>query len=193
MTMMDDPVPDSHDLETLAEGKYLALRKHHGWEYVERVGSKGVVAVIAITDDRQLVLVEQKRPALQKYVIELPAGLAGDIPYQEDEPLVAAATRELFEETGYRAKDMRQLVAGPSSAGLCTEIISFYQARGLTRMAQGGGDGRENIRVHHVPVPEVRNWCADRAAEGKLVDFKIFAGLFLVAIDSHKIQPRLWH
>ncbi len=190
---MSDLAPDSQEPETLAEGKYLTLRKRRGWEYVERIGSKGVVAVIAITDDRQLVLVEQKRPALQKYVIELPAGLAGDIPYQEDEPLAAAANRELFEETGYRAKDMRQLVAGPSSAGLCTEVVSFYEARGLTRMTQGGGDSNENIRVHHVPVPEVRGWCADRAAEGKLVDFKIFAALFLVSIDSHKIQPRLWH
>ena len=190
---MTDRTPDPNEPETLAKGKYLALRKRGRWEYVERVGSKGVVAVIAITDDRQLVLVEQKRPAFQKYVIELPAGLAGDIPYQEDEPFTAAATRELFEETGYRAKDMRKLTAGPSSAGLCTELVSFYQARGLTRMTQGGGDGRENIRVHHVPVPEVRSWCADRAAEGKLVDFKIFAGLFLVSIDSHKIQPRLWH
>lgn len=190
---MTDPDPNSPELETLAEGKYLALRKRLGWEYVERVGSKGVVAVVAITDDQQLVLVEQKRPALQKSVIELPAGLAGDIPYQEDEPLTAAANRELFEETGYRAKDMRQLAAGPSSAGLCTEVVSFYQARGLTRMTQGGGDGRGNIRVHHVPVPEVRSWCADRAAEGILIDFKIFAALFLVSIDSHKIQPRLWN
>ncbi len=190
---MAKPDPDSTEVDTLAEGKYLALRKRRGWEYVERVGSKGVVAVIAITEDRQMVLVEQKRPALNKRVIELPAGLAGDIPYQEDEPLAAAASRELFEETGYRAKEMRQLAAGPSSAGLSTEVISFYQARGLTRMTQGGGDHREDIRVHHVPVPEVRTWCADRAAEGKLIDFKIFAGLFLVSIDSHKIQPRLWH
>jgi len=190
---MSDPDPSSTKPETLAEGKFLALRKRRDWEYVERIGSKGVVAVVAITDDRQLVLVEQKRPALEKNVIELPAGLAGDIPYQEDEPLTAAASRELFEETGYRAKDMRKLVAGPSSAGLCSEVVSFYHARGLTRMTQGGGDGRENIRVHHVPVPEVRSWCADRAAEGTLIDFKIFAGMFMVSIDSHKIQPRLWN
>jgi hypothetical protein len=40
---------------------------------------------------------------------------------------------------------------------------------------------------------EVRDWCKDRAAEGKLIDFKIFAGLYLVSIDSQKVGPRLWY
>ena len=184
---------DKDDIETLADGSHLALRKRGKWEYVERNNAKGVVAIVAITDDKQLILVEQKRPPVYCNVIELPAGLAGDIPYQEDEPLATAATRELFEETGYRATDMRQLASGPSSAGMSNEVISFFHARGLQKTGEGGGTSNESIRVHYVPTNEVRGWCRDRAAEGKMIDFKIFAGLYLVSVDALKVGPRLWY
>ena len=184
---------DKDEIETMVDGSHLALRRRGRWEFVERNNAKGVVAIVAITDDKQLILVEQKRPPVGCNVIELPAGLAGDIPYQEDEPLATAATRELFEETGYRASDMRLLASGPSSAGMSNEVITFFHARGLQKTGEGGGTGDENIRVHYVPTNEVRGWCRDRAAEGKMVDFKIFAGLYLVSVDSRKVGPRLWY
>ncbi len=189
----DTGKPAAGEIETLAEGRHLTLRKRKNWEYVERNKAKGVVAVVAITDDKKLILVEQKRPPVDRHVIELPAGLAGDIPYQEDEPLAAAAARELFEETGYRAAEMRLLGSGPSSAGMSNEVITFFHARGLTKTGEGGGDWSESIRVHYVDTREVRDWCKDRAAEGKMIDFKIYAGLYMVSHESHKAQPRLWY
>ena len=87
-------------------GKYLEFREtDKGWEYAVRPNCKGAVAILAVTEDRKVILVEQYRPPVNRKVIELPAGLAGDIPLQEDEPLVVAAKRELKEETGYVAKD----------------------------------------------------------------------------------------
>ena len=48
----------------LAEGKFLRLVAGNGWEWVERVNTSGAVVIVAVTEDRQLVLVEQFRVPL---------------------------------------------------------------------------------------------------------------------------------
>lgn len=182
------------DATLVHEGKHLDFCvTEGGWEFVRRHKVKGTVAIVAITDDRQLVLTEQYRPPMGRKVIELPAGLAGDIPLQEDEPLITAARRELKEETGYEAKHWQVMREGPSSAGLTTETITFFHATGLTRMGAGGGTHGEDVRVHFVAVADVPDWCADREREGLLVDFKIYAGLFLARSIEGSTQPRLWY
>jgi ADP-ribose pyrophosphatase len=166
--------------ETLHQGRFLSYcRTQRGWEYVTRSNAKGCVAILAMTDDHRVVLTEQFRPPTGRRVIELPAGLAGDIPLQEDEPLLSAAKRELKEETGYEAKRWISLGEGPSSAGLTDEFITLFYATGLVRMTDGGGVGGEEIRVHFVHRSDVPRWCRDRRAEGMQVDFKIFAALYL--------------
>ena len=112
----------------LASGKYLSLVKKNGWEYVERPGISGIVVILAITDNDEVLFTEQLRIPVGKRVIELPAGLAGDIPGQENEDLSVAAKRELFEECGYEAAKMELLIEGPPSAGLTTEYISLFKA-----------------------------------------------------------------
>ena len=181
------------DARLLQGGKFLEFYETGGWEFVQRRKVKGTVAVVAVTDDKKLILVEQYRPPVGKFVIELPAGLAGDIPYQEDEPLVSAARRELKEETGYEAKHWTSLAEGPSSAGLTSEVISFFYATGLTKTGQGGGDHHEEIRVHYVHLPDVLQWCRDRERERKLVDFKIYAGLYLARAQASLSEARLWY
>src|SRR5262245_57499864 len=91
---------------TVWEGKHLRVRQSGRWEYVERTKSLGGVVIVAVTDDHKLLLVEQYRVPMAKAVIELPAGLAGDVEGSETEELVAAARRELLEETGYEASEM---------------------------------------------------------------------------------------
>jgi len=184
----------SEDETVRHAGRFLELRETaHGWEYVARNNARGCVAILAVTDDKQAVLTEQYRPPVNRKVIELPAGLSGDIPLQEEEPLVVAAKRELKEETGYVAKHWTMLTEGPSSAGLSTEFISIFYATGLTRMTEGGGTGNEDIRVHHVNLADVPAWCEDRRAEGLMVDFKIFAALYLARSRDQATQPRLWY
>lgn len=176
------------------EGKFLSYRvTDGGWEYVTRSNAKGCVAVLALTDDKRVVLTEQFRPPVGRSVIELPAGLAGDIPLQEDEPLLTAAQRELKEETGYVAKNWTNLGEGTSSAGLTDEFVTLFYATGLTRMGEGGGTGSEDIRVHYVPQADVPRWCRDRQAEGIRVDFKIFAALYLARSLSQSTESRLWY
>ena len=111
----------------LADSKYIQLVKKGKWEYVRRKGISGIVAIVAVTDDARLLLVEQYRPPVGGRVVELPAGLAGDVAGSESEPLSAAAARELLEETGYEAKEMTFLCAGVPSAGLSDEMITLFQ------------------------------------------------------------------
>ncbi|NNE91833.1 MAG: NUDIX hydrolase [Verrucomicrobiales bacterium] len=182
--------------ELLHGGKFIELRQTTGdrpWEFANRPNAKGVVAVLAVTDDKRVVLTEQFRPPVEKNVIELPAGLAGDIPLQEDEPLETAARRELKEETGYEAKSWKPLGDTPTSAGLSTEVVTFFYATGLTRVSDGGGDSSEDIKVHIVHQSDIPKWCNDRRAEGKLIDFKIYAALYLAKSKSHETIGRLWY
>ena len=102
---------------TIAEGKRVRLVRRGDWEYVTRKKSSGIVAIVAVTDDRKLVLVEQFRPPVAKSVIELPAGLAGDAAGHEQEDLTDAARRELLEETGYEADSMEFLAEGYAGFG----------------------------------------------------------------------------
>lgn len=159
------------------QGRYLRLVSDQRWEYVERTKASGVVAVLAITPDNRILLVEQFRPPLGVPVIEIPAGLAGDQSGSEHEPLAEAARRELVEETGYSAASLHELGTGPSSAGLTNELITFFEARQLTQVSEGGGDGSESITVHAIPLTELRSWLESRERSGSLTDFKIWAAL----------------
>ena len=169
----------------LAEGRFLRLLARGHWEYAERTTASGAVAIVA-TIERRLVLVEQFRIPMDRPVIELPAGLAGDVPEDlgtdEAAGLANAARRELLEETGYEAGQMRLLASGPPSAGFVERSgQAFFHATELRKIHSGGGDPHEAITVHEPPLAELDAWLRARAAAGALIDPKIFAGLYLAA------------
>ena len=169
------------DVHTLADGQHIALVRRGNWEYAARKNGSGIVGVVAVTNDRRLVLVEQDRPPVNRRVIELPAGLAGDDDRHRDEDLADAARRELLEETGYAAREMRRLAAGAASAGMTDEVITLFLATGLTKTGAGEGDGSEDITVHEVPLDGVLDWLAVREADGCLIDLKVYAGLYFAS------------
>jgi ADP-ribose pyrophosphatase len=173
---------DSNQSRVIAKGRYLTFVDDGGWEYVTRPGVAGVVVIVAVTEDRKLVLVEQYRPPVQKRVIELPAGLVGDIEGKRDESMATAAERELEEETGYRAREMALLFEGPIAVGVSDEVLSFFHARGLERVGEGGGDDTEDIIVHEVPLEGLEDFLAVQSSRGLAVDPKIFAGLYLARV-----------
>lgn len=164
--------------KTLYEGRYVRFIDRDGWEFVERHGTSGIVIIIAVTDARRLVLVEQFRPALGQQVVELPAGLVGDVEGQEDESFTTAAHRELIEETGYAAEEMVIVAEGAPSAGLTTEILTLIEARRLKKVGEGGGDETEDIIVHEVPLGDVVPWLGEQSKAGKAIDLKIYGGLY---------------
>jgi len=167
--------------EILYQGKYLRLMRQGTWEYSERVGATGIVAMVPVTDAKEIVLVEQYRVPTGAYVIEIPAGLVGDKAGQEDESLELAAGRELEEETGFKAGKLTRVLEGPSSAGSSNSVITFYLATQLVRTGPGGGDEHEDITVHVVPLKGARQWLDAQAKAGKILDPKIFAGLFFAS------------
>lgn len=164
----------------IAEGKYLRFMQKGRWEYVERVNICGIVGIAAITEDRKIILTEQFRTAVNKRVIELPAGLAGDLLDTRNEDLVNAAHRELYEETGYEAGYMELICEGPPSAGTSNELITIYIAGKLKKTGSGGGDETESITVHEVPLEDIDAWLHTKQAEGFLIDLRIYTGLYFI-------------
>jgi ADP-ribose pyrophosphatase len=169
---------DDDGTEVIADGKHIALVRRGGWEFARRKGVSGIVGIVAVTDDGKLVLVEQQRPPVAARVVELPAGLAGDAEGYEGEDLEAAARRELLEETGYSARQMRRVAAGAASAGMTDEVITLFVATGLEKAGPGGGDGAEQITVHEISLARVEAWLKERERDGLLIDLKVYAGLY---------------
>ncbi len=164
----------------VAAGKHLRLVSVDGWEFAERTTCSGVVAIIAVTDDGKLILTQQFRRPVARRVIDLPAGLAGDISGQEHEPLERAARRELLEETGYDAEEFNFLMRCPTSPGITNEIVSFFRAETIRRVNTGGGDASEDITVYAVPLKTIDKWLASQSPETTMVDHKVYAALHFV-------------
>lgn len=168
------------ETETLYEGKFLCLRKQGRWEYVQRVTASGAVHILAITPENELLLVEQHRVPVNDKVIELPAGIVGDEAGRGEETPEQAAARELVEETGYRPARVTRIYQGPSTPGMASEIVTMVRAHDLQQVGAGGGIDGENIEVLRVPLQHVADWLAVRADEGRLIDHKVYAGLYFV-------------
>ena len=172
--------------QVIGKGRFLQLVLDGRWEIAERVNASGAVAIIAVTKDKEYVLTDQFRPAVGRNVIDLPAGLCGDIIGQEDEAAELSAQRELEEETGFRAKTLRHLDDCPSSPGLTNEVISYFIARGVTRVAEGGGVEHENIVVQTPRLRTIKKWLKDQVAAGKMIDPKVYVGLYFIEAGSRR-------
>ncbi len=159
-------------------GRFLKLVKAGTWEYVDRVNARNAAIILAVTAQQELLLVEQFRIPLQARTIELPAGVIGDEPGEHHESARAAARRELLEETGYAAGQLEVLTTGPSCGGITSERVTLFRATELQRQGPGGGVAGENITVHAIPLAEVAGWLAAQAETGRLIDPKVYAGLY---------------
>jgi ADP-ribose pyrophosphatase len=92
------------------------------------VSTPGAVGIVAVDDDRNVVLVSQYRSSFDAMVLEIPAGMR-DI---EGEAPEITASRELKEETGFSASRIEYLGSLLSSPGVTDSSVEVYIARGLT-------------------------------------------------------------
>ncbi len=148
-----------------------------GYEYIKRSQGSVVVGIIALTAQGELVLVDQYRPPVDNCVIGLPAGLVADEVVTETE--LAAAQRELFEETGFWSPEWELWIKGPLSSGSSSETMSLFVARDAEKRGAGGGDQSETIDVHVVPVTQLEVWLKSQESLGKWVDPKVLLGAYV--------------
>ena len=157
------------------EGRILNVRCDKvtavkGEAYREIVEHNGAVAMVAITSQHRVVMVRQYRYACGRSVLEIPAG---KIEKGETDPQ-KTAERELREETGYTAKNIKYLGSINPSVGYSEEVIHIY---GMTELIPGKQDPDEDeaLEVLEIDFDEACNM----AAEGKLIDAKTIAALMM--------------
>ena len=117
----------------------------------EIVKHPGAVAVIAVTKDKKIVLVEQFRKALERSIIEIPAGKIeiGEAPEK-------TALRELEEETGYTSENLQYIQSFATSPGFADEIIHLYFAENIEKLEQSVGlYGGCFLELLHVTISEM--------------------------------------
>lgn len=170
------------------EGKYLrvlllyyqdAKGKIRKWEAIQRVNCNGIVVVIPITENKEVVFIRQFRPVLNGYVIEFPAGLN-----DRKESLVEVAKRELIEETGLFSEEIVFIAEGPVSSGLSTEILTVFIAKNVKEVPEEikkvyPPDESENIEVIKIPIDIANQKLEELRKKGNLLDLKIYGLLEL--------------
>ncbi len=142
--------------ETIYEGKVIDLRLEEvelpDGKIAKRelVNHPGAVAVIAITKENKLVMVEQYRKALNRSIIEIPAGKI-----EASEAPKLTAIRELEEETGFGASSVTFVQSFATSPGFANEVIHLYLAQDLYKIENpSDGDEDEFITVLEVTIEE---------------------------------------
>jgi ADP-ribose pyrophosphatase len=154
-------------------GRFITARTRGKWEYVTRSRGIRAAVILAIDEEDHVLLVEQFRVPLQRNCLELPAGLIGDDEGAAGEDALAAAARELEEETGYRAQRIESLGEFYSSPGMVGESFTLVRAHGLTQVGPGGGTEGENITVHRVAIGHLPQFVEMARARGLGIDVRL--------------------
>jgi 8-oxo-dGTP pyrophosphatase MutT (NUDIX family) len=138
---------------------WLVLRRDHlrlpgGREIAEYFVSEYPpwANVVAVTPDDQVVLLRQYRPGLEAVHFEIPAGVVDP----RDSDFEAAARRELLEETGYGGGLWSPLMTLSANPALQNNLTHTFLAEGVTPLSAPDPDATEDLRVHLVPLGEVR-------------------------------------
>jgi ADP-ribose pyrophosphatase len=133
----------------------------------EVVEHAGAVAVVALDNDNNIIMVRQYRKPVEMVLMEIPAGTM-----EMDEDPLLCAQRELAEETGYSAKHWEKVLSYFSAPGFTDECLHLYLASGLT----GGEidlDDDEFVETVHLPLKEA--WHMIFA--GNIMDGKSIIGI----------------
>lgn len=143
----------------------------------ELVKHPGAVALIPITDEGKLILVKQYRKALERTIVEIPAGRI-----EPNEAPELTAIRELEEETGFGTNDITYIQSFATSPGFADEIIHLYLAKDLYTIENpADGDEDEFIELLEISIAEAE----EMVATGEIYDAKT---AFAVLYAKHELK-----
>lgn len=171
--------------EVLYQNNWMTLREHQVITPAGKDGIYGVVElrniavyVIALDEQERILLINQKRFAIQRDSIEVPAGAS------EEADTLLAAKRELFEETGYEAHTWQKVGSFNSLNGLADAPGEVFLATNLTQVKkdelQGYGEGITEIGFY--PIAEVLNMIASN----KITDGESIASITKALLAFNK-------
>lgn len=143
------------DKKQVYKGKRVKIEEHeylNGSEkvYREHVLAGNAVIILPITDNNEVIMIQEALTPINKIVLSLPAGQIED-----NEIPINAAYREVEEETGYKAKEMVELRQYYASGGYSNEKIIIFLAKGLIKTKQSL-DESEDIKVIKIPMKELK-------------------------------------
>lgn len=131
----------------------------------------GGAVVVPVKDDGKLILVKQFRYPVQQWLIEFPAGKLDS----NEDPLVCA-TRELEEETGFKADEFEKLGEILTAPGYSTEILHIYKAAGLIPGNHNREEGEYGMEILELSIDEIQKMILS----GDITDAKTIAGIFFL-------------
>ncbi|WP_340082041.1 NUDIX hydrolase [Terribacillus sp. FSL K6-0262] len=135
----------------------------------ELIKHPGAVAIIPVTKEGKIIFVEQYRKALEKSIIEIPAGKL-----EPGEAPEVTAVRELEEETGYTAKKLKKLGSFYTSPGFADELLHVYEADDIELLPERvAGDEDEFVELMELSLEEAEAL----AAEERIHDAKTMYAL----------------
>ena len=161
--------------EVLYEGSFLKLLKQKvklpNGNIADRdiVRHPGGVAILAFTEEKKILLVEQFRKPFDKNFLEIPAG---KIDLNEEH--LISALRELEEETGYTSNSIVYLGKVAVSPGFCDEYVHLYKATNLEKRNLAHPDEDEFLNIKEVTIEELKKLILD----GVITDAKTVAAMF---------------
>lgn len=138
----------------------------------EYIRHQGAVCVVPLTEQKDIILVEQYRYPMKNLTLEIPAGKLdpGETPLQ-------GAVRELEEETGLRNADLRFIGELYTSPAILTEVIHMYIATGFTAGEQHPDDD-EFVRLVTMPLDKA----VQKILDGEIKDAKTQAAVLKTAL-----------
>ncbi len=135
------------------------------------------INIVPVTDDGQIVLIEQYRHGVQEFTLEIPGGLA-EI---HEHDLAEAAGRELLEETGYQAREIVSLGACHPNPAMQSNLCHFYLGRDCRQVAELELDAGEDIHVVLHPIEHV----PELVASGRITHSLVLAALYRFMLSAH--------
>ena len=174
-----------HSGQTIFQHPLLSLERQQlatgGGEMREALvlASPDWVNVVPLLDDGRVVMVRQWRFGIAAATLEIPGGVVEESSWRD------AAARELEEETGYRAREMRQLGEVSPNPAIFANRCGTFLATGLERVGEPQDGVDEELTVELVPLSDVPR----RVLAGEIHHALVVAAFYLLSLDGAAATP----